>query len=431
MALYRCAACGSPNVATDTQAGGISYNYKKGVVGTVVLGAGGAVAGIENKTQTVFKCADCGMVLSYPMDAETKNVIDLGVRYAEARENLKLYGISVSWDFLKNKYKNIEEGHADEMIRLRNESEARIRQMTTDFLAEEVLEKLNAIQADLIAYEKGIDNYDELQQAWEQASKSVQLKREQALAEAVALLNEEIKKQLEQAKSAAMANNRKLAAMEQNLTSEKEMLTIKLSSLGLFKFAEKKATQSRIAEIENELVELSKKNADLKSDLQKEVQKLKDSLASRKEQLSSKIEKQYPLAENPMDKKAKLEFFRAKFDAIKSTQCGSTMWLEVAPVVAYGILAAMQDFSDEKGISISRLNDTDWEKGNINPKDADPVFKKVSKKLLADLGCDPTILSTKAFDAQQFSGNVRVKLGQQAGLVSSYEVKGTTYYVVR
>ena len=44
----------------------------------------------------------------------------------------------------ENKYKNIEEGHADEMIRFRNESEARIRNMTTDFLAEAVLEKLSS-----------------------------------------------------------------------------------------------------------------------------------------------------------------------------------------------------------------------------------------------------------------------------------------------
>lgn len=431
MALHRCAACGSPNVATDTQAGGISYNYKKGVVGTVVLGAGGAVAGIENKTQTVYKCADCGMVLSYPMDAETKNVIDLGVRYAEARENLKLYGISVSWDFLKNKYKNIEEGHADEMIRFRNESEARIRNMTTDFLAEAVLEKLNAIIADLAAYEKGIDNYDELQFAWEQASKSVLLNREKALAEAVASLNADIKQQLEQVKSKALASNRKLETKEQSLTAEKEMLTVKLSSLGLFKFAEKKATQNRIEEIEKELAELSKKVADLKSDLQKEVQKLKDTLASRKEQLSSEIEKKYPLAESPLDKKAKLEFFRTKFDAIKATQSGATMWLEVAPVIAYGILAAMQDFSDEKGISISHMDDTDWEKRNINPKDADPVFKKVSKKLLENLGCVSVVLSDKAFDAQQFSGNVRLKLGQQAGLVSSFKENGRNYYVVK
>ena len=151
----------------------------------------------------------------------------------------------------------------------------------------------------------------------------------------------------------------------------------------------------------------------------------------RKEQLSSEIEKKYPLAESPLDKKSKLEFFRTKFDAIKATQSGATMWLEVAPVIAYGILAAMQDFSDEKGISISRMDDTDWEKRNINPKDADPVFKKVSKKLLENLGCVSVVLSDKAFDAQQFLGNVRVKLGQQAGLVSSFEVKGKTFYVVK
>ena len=45
MSLYRCAACGSPNVVKDSQAGGVSFNYKKGIVGTVVLGAGGAAAG--------------------------------------------------------------------------------------------------------------------------------------------------------------------------------------------------------------------------------------------------------------------------------------------------------------------------------------------------------------------------------------------------
>ena len=81
--------------------------------------------------------------------------------------------------------------------------------MTTDFLAEAVLEKLNAIMADLAAYEKGIDNYDELQFAWEQASKSVLLNREKALAEAVASLNADIKQQHEQVKSKALANNRK------------------------------------------------------------------------------------------------------------------------------------------------------------------------------------------------------------------------------
>ena len=428
MALHRCAACGSPNVATDTQAGGISYNYKKGVVGTVVLGAGGAVAGIENKTQTVYKCADCGMVLSYPMDAETKNVIDLGVRHAEARENLKLYGISVSWDFLKNKYKNIEEGFADEMIRMRNESEAQLRKMTTDFIAGEVLEKLNAIQADLIAYEKGIDNYDELQQAWEQASKSVLLNREKALDEAVASLNADIKQQLEQVKTAAMDSNRKLAAKEQSLTAEKEMLTIKLSSLGLFKFAEKKATQSRIEEIEKELAELRKKVSDLKSDLQKEIQKLKDSLTSRKEQLSGEIEKKYPLGESPMQKKARLEIIRDWFGSISKEEEWHLDHV-LGEVVAYAILTVMQDASDEKGISFS-WGDTDWESRNFNPKDAEPVFRKVLPNLLTMFGLESAdITNMRGLYEQRLHALLRNYLPER-GLVDTYVAEDRKRYFV-
>lgn len=428
MALHRCAACGSPNVATDTQAGGISYNYKKGVVGTVVLGAGGAVAGIENKTQTVYKCADCGMVLSYPMDAETKNVIDLGVRHAEARENLKLYGISVSWDFLKNKYKNIEEGFADEMIRMRNESEAQLRKMTTDFIAGQVLEKLNAIQADLIAYEKGIDNYDELQQAWEQASKSVLLNREEALAEAVASLNADIKQQLEQVKTAAMDSNRKLAAKEQSLTAEKEMLTIKLSSLGLFKFSEKKATQSRIEEIEKELAELRKKVSDLKSDLQKEIQELKDSLTSRKEQLSGKIEKKYPLGESPMQKKARLEIIRDWFGSISKEEEWHLDHV-LGEVVAYAILTVMQDASDEKGISFS-WGDTDWESRNFNPKDAEPVFRKVLPNLLTMFGLESAdITNMGGLYEQRLHALLRNYLPKR-GLVDTYVAEDRKRYFV-
>lgn len=428
MALHRCAACGSPNVVTDTQAGGISYNYKKGVVGTVVLGAGGAVAGIENKTQTVYKCADCGMVLSYPMDAETKNVIDLGVRHAEARENLKLYGISVSWDFLKNKYTNIEEGFADEMIRMRNESEAQLRKMTTDFIAGQVLEKLNAIQADLIAYEKGIDNYDELQQAWEQASKSVLLNREKALDEAVASLNADIKQQLEQVKTAAMDSNRKLAAKEQSLTAEKEMLTIKLSSLGLFKFAEKKATQSRMEEIEKELAELRKKVSDLESDLQKEIQKLKDSLTSRKEQLSGEIEKKYPLGESPIQKKARLEIIRDWFGSISKEE----EWHHdhvLGEVVAYAILTVMQDASDEKGISFS-WGDTDWESRNFNPKDAEPVFRKVLPNLLTMFGLESAdITNMRGLNEQILHALLRNYLPER-GLVDTYVAEDRKRYFV-
>ena len=87
MALHRCAACGSPNVVTDTQNDGVKYNYVKGAVGTVLLGAGGAAAGIQSDNKQVFKCPDCGLTLNEPMAFEIKTLIDMGVMSAEARKN--------------------------------------------------------------------------------------------------------------------------------------------------------------------------------------------------------------------------------------------------------------------------------------------------------------------------------------------------------
>lgn len=111
MSLYRCAACGSPNVVTASQAGG--YDYVKGAVGTIVLGPGGAVAGVGGKTQQVFKCPDCGLTLDHAMPADIKTVIDMGVMSGEARKNLQYMGMPVDWRVLKRQYKNIEEGAAD------------------------------------------------------------------------------------------------------------------------------------------------------------------------------------------------------------------------------------------------------------------------------------------------------------------------------
>lgn len=117
MALYRCAACGSKNVVTDTETGGVKYNYVKGAVGTVVLGVGGAAAGIENKTHQVYKCQDCGITLSYSMPENLKNAIDRGLISEDARSFLYADGFGrLSWSLLRKQYKNIEEGLADRAI---------------------------------------------------------------------------------------------------------------------------------------------------------------------------------------------------------------------------------------------------------------------------------------------------------------------------
>lgn len=125
LSLYCCAVCGSPNVVTDTQTAGVGYDYGKGLFGTLLFGSGGAAAGVRSKQQKVFKCPDCGQTLTYPMDEETKQVIDIGVMHADARSNLRLGGVHVSWDSLKSKYRNIESGLADQTIARREENELR------------------------------------------------------------------------------------------------------------------------------------------------------------------------------------------------------------------------------------------------------------------------------------------------------------------
>lgn len=106
MALYRCSACGSPNVVIDAQKEG--YDYLKGAIGTVLLGAGGAAAGINAKNKQVFKCPDCGLTLSESMSFEIKTLIDIGVSCPSARNTLKIGDVPVSWDYFTRKYNNIE-----------------------------------------------------------------------------------------------------------------------------------------------------------------------------------------------------------------------------------------------------------------------------------------------------------------------------------
>ncbi len=134
MTLYRCAACGSPNVMTDTQADGVGYNYVKGAVGTVILGTGGAAAGIESKNKRVFKCPDCGITLTYPMPQEIRDIIDLGVMSVDARDHLVLRNIPISWKTLTSSYKNIESGIGDQIAAEREEAKARKAKNQMDLL---------------------------------------------------------------------------------------------------------------------------------------------------------------------------------------------------------------------------------------------------------------------------------------------------------
>ncbi len=225
MVLYRCAACGSPNVVTDTQIGGIKYNYVKGAIGTVALGAGGAAAGITSETQQVFKCPDCGMTLTYSMDTEMKNLIDIGVMSADVRENLKYCGIPITWDFLKTKFKNIEEGSGDQ----------------SKSWKKSLQEQLNL-------------DLSEDSQSMRDAMRDLYRKEYQ----------DQLPSLIEWAKEKIHEDDAKIAAHKEEkknkisaLSEEKNELEHELPTLGLFKGARKKEISARLLAIEKELNGLS------------------------------------------------------------------------------------------------------------------------------------------------------------------------------
>lgn len=94
----RCAVCGSKNVVKEFKKEG--YDVKKGVVGTVLVGAPGALAGAGGKEVTYYHCADCGQVMNRPMYQVESDWID------ELIANPTLFTTTLREK--KAQYKNIE-----------------------------------------------------------------------------------------------------------------------------------------------------------------------------------------------------------------------------------------------------------------------------------------------------------------------------------
>lgn len=243
MADYRCAACGSKHVVIDTETGGIKYNYAKGAVGTVILGVGGAAAGIENKTQQVYKCAACGLSLSYAMPDGLKKAIDLGVENAEARNYLDFNGVHVEWDYLTTKYPNIERGAADTAIEKKQQLFASKEAFRAD-----LLKKMIAYVNTPLEFE--IPTWDaEAQKAWEAQYGAAWRKRDSEIEELLRKV-EEVKALLED------DSKQRLAAAQRDydaLVASHAAAENELASLGFFKLKEKRALTAKIEELKQKI----------------------------------------------------------------------------------------------------------------------------------------------------------------------------------
>jgi len=96
----RCAICGSKNVVKEFKKEG--YDVTKGVVGTVLVGIPGALAGAGGKDVTYYHCADCGQVMNRPMYQVTSDWIDKLLEnpdmWKEALKSEKAMYKNIEWD---------------------------------------------------------------------------------------------------------------------------------------------------------------------------------------------------------------------------------------------------------------------------------------------------------------------------------------------
>ena len=426
MAIFRCASCGSPNVMTDTQSGGVKFDYAKGIVGTVVLGAGGAVAGIKNTTQTVYKCPDCGMILTYCMPQEIKTMIDIGVESAAARKGLTLNGTHLDWDYLVKRYKNIEYGRGEEEIRekrkIAEECEMEQQQLIT-LIAKKVIERIPEIQTEIelftinTADKKNLPAYhehiDELQQVWEEKYLPILEQKEAARAEAKKKTDNERKAKVEKIKRNTELEKKNGVRSSEPLLQEKNELQKRLSSLGLFKFGEKKAIQERLDNIQKLLANIEQEKASYAKVCDRTCDRLvsKAYQESRVQlrQLRLSIEEQYPIEESPAHKHRKGAFLCQMINKAKEGH-SFVGWESFASIIIYYTVNVLEELAG--GLSIDCgiwCIDTNITAQRFCASDSKAIIEIAMPEMCKAFGVDGRAMSNYGNTLDKASTAVRVE----------------------
>lgn len=292
MSLYRCAACGSPNVVTDTEKEG--YSFAKGAVGTVLLGVGGAAAGINGKSKTVYKCPDCGTTLSYSMSFELKTLIDMGVMSEKVRDNLELNGVKIDWITLTSKYKNIESSSfvatSTPPVQETNAAPQVADKVVENTLSEE---ERNANRE---KYEAAKREHKKAHEKWEDACLEISEKREALVSEELLAYESKMKNEIEQDIKKTDSNFKRAS---NEIKSKIKKAETDLAGLGFFKFKEKKQLKNDLINLENQKATLSADYQKQKSSLKTQLEKIAELSKKQKSQLQKSIEKKNPRPKAP------------------------------------------------------------------------------------------------------------------------------------
>lgn len=301
MSLYRCAACGSPNVVTDTQKEG--YNYVKGAIGTVLLGVGGAAAGINGKKQEVFKCPDCGLTLNYSMDFEIKTLIDLGVMSEYARNNLTLRGVKIDWAILTAKYRNIETNLAPAPQAVTPQVNEAPKTTSTDSVSTLSEEELFDNQLKYIAAKR---EYDKIREQWEDAVLEISDLRDKETEEQTqAFKAQKIASIESQKKSSISKHTQAIESLRQRQSAVEEHL----AQLGFFKFSEKSKAKKELSDIAFNLEEEKSLLNSAETNYKNNMAEVDNIVKKQRTVISDTVRKQHPMPMCP-DKPKDLQNFK-------------------------------------------------------------------------------------------------------------------------
>lgn len=300
MALYRCAACGSPNVVEDIQKEG--YDYVKGAIGTVVLGVGGAVAGINGKTKKVYKCPDCGLTLSEPMSFETKTLIDIGVSAPSSRKNLQLLGVPIDWETLTHKYKNIENGSVDvlaeEVVSPSWESKPPCETQTTK-------QDMDEIELHKIVYKVAKANYTKECIQWAKDCQKVKREQDSQVEKLVGadIVHNKAKITSDRDTEVSKHFNQKNLYLEEKANAES-----RLSKLGLLHLGEKSKIKKDIESLEQLISREDSLLAEIQQSYEKEMKELERRDRLNRAKIRTKVESKYPFPSKPNKPQAMIDY---------------------------------------------------------------------------------------------------------------------------
>lgn len=378
---------------TDTQNGGVKFDYVKGAIGTVILGSGGAVAGIKNTTQTVYKCPDCGMTLTYCMPEELKIMIDVGVESASARNKLTFHGIPMDWNALTKQYKNIESGNGDKEVqrqRMLVEEREMNKQKLLTHITDKFLEKISEIQTEIEIYLANIENNkehgEELQKAWEEIALPIieQKKHEQDVA--MKKIEDEYNFRLRALKATTADWLKPHNEKKQSLLREEDELLVKYYALGFLKFSEKKATKARLDAIKIELSTVDEKieeeTAFCKRAEQRNITKAKQQREEKERESLLNIEKKYTIPENPAVKIKRGAFWTNAIEGLRTRSNHDDYIKDILGCIfVYLTLSIMQEMTGSRGIVFNYILPTSLKERSFNLEDADTIMDVAMPKL--------------------------------------------------